>query len=68
MRWYGHWPNDLGELGITVNAIALGLEPHRPVAEVAELVAFLVGKDGRAVNGQVIRARGARDEVVSAGR
>jgi 3-oxoacyl-[acyl-carrier protein] reductase len=41
---------------ITVNAIALGLEPPRADADVAELVAFLVSEDGRWVNGQVIRA------------
>lgn len=42
---------------ITVNAVALGLERPGAVADVAELVAFLVSEEGRWVNGQVIRAR-----------
>jgi 3-oxoacyl-[acyl-carrier protein] reductase len=46
---------ELRTRGITVNAIALGLECPGAVADVAELVAFLVSDDGRWVNGQVIR-------------
>jgi 3-oxoacyl-[acyl-carrier protein] reductase len=48
---------ELSARDITVNAIALGLERPGAVADVAELVAFLVGDDGRWVNGQVIRAK-----------
>jgi 3-oxoacyl-[acyl-carrier protein] reductase len=48
--------DELRSHDITVNAIALGLERPGPVADVAELVAFLVGEDGHWVNGQVIRA------------
>ena len=48
---------ELSARDITVNAIALGLERPDAVADVAELVAFLVSEDGRWVNGQVIRAR-----------
>jgi 3-oxoacyl-[acyl-carrier protein] reductase len=51
--------DELSDRDITVNAIALGLERPGAVADVAELVAFLVSEDGRWVNGQVIRSRGA---------
>jgi 3-oxoacyl-[acyl-carrier protein] reductase len=47
---------ELSARDITVNAIAPGLEHPGAVADVAELVAFLVSEDGRWVNGQVIRA------------
>ncbi len=49
---------ELRARNITVNAIALGLERPGAIADVAELVAFLVSEDGRWVNGQVIRASG----------
>jgi 3-oxoacyl-[acyl-carrier protein] reductase len=47
---------ELSARDITVNAIAPALERPGAVADVAELVAFLVSVDGRRVNGQVIRA------------
>jgi hypothetical protein len=47
---------ELSARDITVNAIAPALERPAAVADVAELVAFLVSVDGRRVNGQVIRA------------
>ena len=50
--------HELSARDITVNAIALGLECPSAVADVAELVSFLVSDDGRRVNGQLIRARG----------
>ncbi len=50
--------HELSARDITVNAIALDLQCPSAVADVAELVAFLVSDDGRRVNGQVIRARG----------
>jgi 3-oxoacyl-[acyl-carrier protein] reductase len=50
---------ELGARAITVNAIALGLEPAAAIMGVAALVAFLVSEHGRSVNGQVIRASGA---------
>jgi 3-oxoacyl-[acyl-carrier protein] reductase len=50
--------HELSARDITVNAIALGLERPGAAADIAELVAFLVSKDGRWVNGQVIRASG----------
>jgi 3-oxoacyl-[acyl-carrier protein] reductase len=49
---------ELSARDITVNAIAPGLERPGAVADVAELVAFLVSEHGRWVNGQVIGARG----------
>ena len=50
--------SELSTRAITVNAIAPGPERPGAVADVAELVAFLVSEDGRSVNGQVIPARG----------
>jgi 3-oxoacyl-[acyl-carrier protein] reductase len=53
---------ELNARDITVNAIALGLERPCAVADVAELVAFLVSEAGRRVNGQVIRAERAWED------
>jgi 3-oxoacyl-[acyl-carrier protein] reductase len=49
---------ELSARDITVNAIALGLDLPAMPADIANLVAFLVGDDGHWVNGQVIRASG----------
>jgi len=49
---------ELSARGITVNAIALGLERPATPADIANLVEFLVSEDGRRINGQVIRASG----------
>ncbi len=49
---------DLSARDISVNSIALGPELPAPPADIANLVAFLVSKDGHRVNGQVIRASG----------
>jgi NAD(P)-dependent dehydrogenase (short-subunit alcohol dehydrogenase family) len=55
---------ELSARDITVNAIALGLDRPGGVADVAELVAFLVSEDGRRVNGQVIRASGPKPRAL----
>jgi 3-oxoacyl-[acyl-carrier protein] reductase len=47
---------ELSARDITVNTIAPGLERPGGVADIADLVAFLVSEDGRRVNGQVIPA------------
>jgi 3-oxoacyl-[acyl-carrier protein] reductase len=49
---------ELSARDITVNAIAPALERPGAVADIANLVAFLVSEDGRWVNGQAIRANG----------
>jgi 3-oxoacyl-[acyl-carrier protein] reductase len=49
---------ELGARDITVNAIALGPERPASPADIANLVAFLVGESGRWLNGQVIRTSG----------
>ncbi len=45
---------ELGRRRITVNAVAVAPGPADPADGVAGLVAFLVGRAGRCVNGQVI--------------
>jgi 3-oxoacyl-[acyl-carrier protein] reductase len=49
---------ELRRRDITVNAVAPGLEPAPDAADVADLVAFLVGEAGRPITGQVIRGDG----------
>jgi 3-oxoacyl-[acyl-carrier protein] reductase len=44
--------------GITVNAVAPGLEPSSTHSDIIDIVAFLVSEDGHRVNGEVIRANG----------
>jgi 3-oxoacyl-[acyl-carrier protein] reductase len=53
---------------ITVNAVAPGLEPSPTAAEVAGLVAFLAGPEGRLVSGQVISAPALLRQPSAAGR
>ena len=46
---------DLRGRGITINAVAPGLEGACGAPAIADVVAFLVGSSGRSVNGQVIQ-------------
>ena len=50
--------NELRGRDITVNAVVLELDRADVVAELVDLVAFLAGAAGHAVNGQVIRFNG----------
>jgi len=46
---------------ITVNGIALGLDPPSDSSDAVDIVVFLASKAGHLVNGQVIRAGGAHE-------